>query len=58
MSGSPRTAGWAVHALLKNGVFQIDDRRTRWRASAPRHPIHAAIAAKVLETPWDKLRAA
>ena len=44
--------------LLKNGVFQIGDDQEDVLEGlvGPRgHPIHAAIAAKVLETPWDKL---
>ena len=45
--------------LLKNGVFQIgDDQEDVLEGlvdDGHGHPIHAAIAAKVLETPWDKL---
>ena len=43
--------------LLKNGVFQID--RPGGRAGGPcgphGNPNHAAIAARIAETPWDKL---
>ena len=50
--------GWLglfIH-LLKNGVFQIDDDQEDvleglW---VDCQPVHAAIAAKVLETPWWK----
>jgi hypothetical protein len=52
--------GWVglLKHLMKNGVFQIDDDQEdvlEGLVDGHGHPIHAAIAARIAEAPWDKL---